>query len=171
MLIRPELIEAVAETLEGLAITAPKATSQGAIGEGSAVRSEASILLFHPRERGESKPTAETPLLEINFFETDERAMIIVHSALGMVEMHDIEEVRILDATREVAIFSRVQAMGKIDMLTISAQGVLQVYSNIARELEGRDLESLPEEDLRAAVALKVFTGGAKVFTSTETAA
>lgn len=171
MLIRPELIDALAETLEGLAVSAPNGVAES---EESNTRIESSILLFHPRSNttGNEKQgrLQETPLLEINFFESDERTMIIVHSALGMVEMHGVEEVRLLEATREAAFLAR-GASGKTSMLTVSAQGVLQVYSNISQEIEGKELEDLSEEDLRAAVALKVFLGNARVFTSTEAAA
>jgi hypothetical protein len=90
---------------------------------------------------------------------------VIVHSALGMVELHDVEEIRICDATEEIAIFARAIA-GSVSVCTVSSRGVLQVYMNIPRSVTETELADLDEKDLRAAVALKVFTENARVFTA-----
>jgi hypothetical protein len=42
----------------------------------------------------------------------------------------------------------------------------LQVYMNIPRSVTETELADLDEKDLRAAVALKVFTENARVFTA-----
>src|SRR5216110_1392213 len=108
MLIKPKVLDALAETLEGLALS----------GEAKRSRSkpqEASLLIYHPQAR--SGKTSGTPLVEINFFEDIEGCTMIVNSALGMVEMHEVEEIRLVDSTREAAFFGRMRG-GKLSMVT-----------------------------------------------------
>jgi hypothetical protein len=82
-----------------------------------------------------------------------------------MVELHEVEEIRIAPSTREAAFLGRARS-GKISMVTVSSRGVLQVYSNIARSVSKKELAEIGDEDLRAAVALKVFSEDARIFTN-----
>ncbi len=151
MLIQPDVLELLADTLEGIVV--PSADNSH----------EATILLFHGEDKALTQ--AKTPLIELNLFEKDDEAMVIVHSALGMVELREVEEIRICDATEEIAIFARAIA-GSVSVCTVSSRGVLQVYLNIPRSVTEKELADLDEKDLRAAVALKVFTENARVFSA-----
>ncbi len=86
-----------------------------------------------------------------------------VASALGIVELSAVEQVHVSAATRETAFIAKASA-GKITMVTVSSSGILQVYSNIARSVASKDIAKLSTEELRAAIALKVFTEGGKKF-------
>ena len=157
MLIRPELIERLADTLEGIPMNHAGATST----------SEASILVYHSGQSGSGAgPVAgESPLLEINLTESDAGTSVLVNSALGMVELHGVEEIRLLDATEEAAFYSR-PGPGKLSFLTISSCGVLQAYMNIDESLRDAELSDIADSDLRAAVALKIFGENSEVFES-----
>lgn len=166
MLLEPKLIERLADILEGIPVShAPKQPAEG---------HEASVLVFHSgRPKDGAGPVAgESPLLEINLFETDREATVMVHSALGMVELHGLDEIRILEATEEAAFFSHsASAHGdahgeQVSMLTISSHGVIQVYMNVPQTLADMELTDVADHDLRAAVALKVFGEHAEVFRS-----
>ncbi|MEP7236125.1 MAG: hypothetical protein ABI778_12595, partial [Ignavibacteriota bacterium] len=61
------------------------------------------------------------------------------------------------ESTREVAFFGKVRS-AKTTMVTVSAAGVLQVYGNLSPSLANKDLTKLAPEDLRAAIALKIFS-------------
>lgn len=151
---RKELIDSLAETLEGIAVGG---------NEGPTGPQEASILLFHPRENNSSaNPLREVPLLELNLFEVGDRFSIILQSALGMIEMHDVDEIRLLELTNEAAFFSRNGE--KLSLLTLSSHGVIQSYMNIASSLADTELQDMNEADLRAGVALKMFMDNAQVF-------
>jgi hypothetical protein len=159
---RKDLIESLAETLEGIAVGIPG-------GEASANPTEASILLFHPREAAAPESRLrEVPLLELNLFETGrtndgpERFSVILQSALGMIEMHDVDEIRLLDMTNEAAFVSRNG--NKLSLLTLSSHGVIQSYTNIEASLAEREISEIDEADLRAGVALKMFMENAQVF-------
>ena len=152
MLIKQRLLDALSETLEGLAVGAPPSRKK---------KQEATVLLYAPGE----KTARQTPVLEISLFESETGCTLIVNSALGMVELHEVEEVRVSPATREAAFFGRQRA-GKMSMVTVSSRGVLQVYSNITRSVSKKELGDIGDEDLRAAVALKVFSDDARVFTN-----
>jgi len=155
MLIRPELIDRLAETLEGIAMTS---------GSGSASR-EASVLVYHAGAAANGAPVAgESPLLEINLVETDAEASVLVNSALGTVELRGVQEIRLLEATEEAAFYCRSE--GRVSVMTLSSRGVIQVYMNIAEALRDMDLGSVADQDLRAAVALKIFEENAEVFTA-----
>jgi hypothetical protein len=161
MLLQPELIEALAETLEGLLLPNADASSH-----------DATILVFHPRDKKDAKQAvagkhnaSSTPLLEINLSEQNDQCNAVIHSALGMLELRDIEEVRLSPSTEEAALFLHTSEP-LVTVVTISSHGVLQVYANVPRSVSARDLSDLAEEDLRAAVALKIFSEGARVFTS-----
>lgn len=153
---RKEMIESLADTLEGIAVAGTESTPAGP--------QEASILLFHPRENAQSAETTlrEVPLLELNLFEVGERFSVILQSALGMIEMHDVDEIRLLDLTNEAAFLSRTGS--KLSLLTVSSHGVIQSYINIAASLADVELQDMEEADLRAGVALKMFMENAQVF-------
>ena len=156
MLLEPKLIERLADILEGI----PVSHAVRPISEGHG----ASVLVYHSgRPASGSGPVAgESPLLEINFFENDLGATVMVHSALGMVELHGVDEIRLLEATEEAAFFSHSDE--QVSMLTISSHGVIQVYMNVPQQLAEMDLADVSERDLRAAVALKVFGEHAEIF-------
>ena len=160
MLIRPELIDRLAEVLEGIVMPGAE-TSQGA------VRREASVLVYHTtRSNGQSSsaPLAgESPLLEINLIESDDDVSVLVASALGMVELHRIDEIRLLESTEEAAFYCHA-IPGRLSVLTLSSNGVIQVYMNIDETLAGLELSEIADGDLRAAVALKIFSENAEVF-------
>src|SRR5579872_1764111 len=127
MLIRTEFIDRLAETLEGIAVSNARETTAGL--------REASVLVYRASGMDVGGPVAgESPLLEINFIENEGTACVVVTSALGIAEMHGIDEVRLLEATEEAAFYSR-EASGKISLLTVSSRGSLQVYMNIAESL------------------------------------
>jgi hypothetical protein len=161
MLIRPALIDRLAETLEGIAMT-----NAGTTGQGHA--REASVLVYHAGRPAAGGPLAgESPLLEINLSESDSSATVIVNSALGMIELHGIDEIRLLEVTEEAAFYSR-ESPGKISVLTLSSRGVIQVYMNIAESLQDAELADIADSDLRAAVALKIFAENAEVFRNSD---
>ena len=158
MLIRPDLIERLADTLEGIAVS-------NAAQQSKPNAREASVLVYRSNATtGEAAPRAgEVPLLEINLMESDGEACAVVTSALGIVELHGIEEVRLLEATEEAAFYSRPKP-GKLSFLTVSSRGAIQVYMNISESLEQVELSETSDEDLRAAVALKIFAEHTQVF-------
>lgn len=163
MLIKPELIERLADTLEGIPVTLANETEPE-------VRREAGILVYHsgrPQTVGTGPLAGESPLLDITLMESDASCSVLVNSALGMIELHDVDEIRLLESTEEAAFYSR-SAAGKLTMLTLSSRGIVQVYMNVAEALADRDLNDLRDEDLRAAVALKIFQENAEVYRKAE---
>ncbi|HWF44468.1 MAG TPA: hypothetical protein VG537_07495 [Candidatus Kapabacteria bacterium] len=161
MLIRPELIDRLAEILEGIVMPGAE-TSQGAL------RREASVLVYHTgRSNGPAgAPLAgESPLLEINLMESEDDVSVLVASALGMVELHRIDEIRLLESTEEAAFYCHA-IPGRLSVLTLSSNGVIQVYMNIDEMLAGLELSEIADGDLRAAVALKIFSENAEVFSN-----
>ena len=156
MLIRTEFIDRLAETLEGIAVSNPRETAAG--------QREASVLVYRASGVDVGGPVAgESPLLEINLIESDGKACVVVTSALGIAEMHAIDEVRLLGATEEAAFYSR-EGSGKISVLTVSSRGSIQVYMNILESLADMELSEVSDDDLRAAVALKIFAEHTEVF-------
>ncbi len=146
MLFRKELIEALAETLEGITLPASGA--------------EQTVVLFHTREVANQK---SQPILEIVMSESAQPS-VVIHSALGVMEFREVEEVRLSPSTEEAAFFMRTWE-GNVSVVTISSRGVLQVYQNVPARVRERELAELEATDLRAAVALKIFSEGAQVFT------
>ena len=166
MLIKPELIERLADVLEGIPVTLANETSPQ-------LRREAGILVYHsgrPQTVGSGPVAGESPLLDITLTETDAACSVLVNSALGMIELHDVDEIRLLESTEEAAFYSHQSASGKVSLLTLSSRGVLQVYMNVAESLTDSDLSDLADEDLRAAVAMKIFQENAEVFRKAEAA-
>jgi hypothetical protein len=159
MLIRPELIDRLADTLEGIAVSSAAETRDGV--------AEASILIYHSgRPKDGTGPVAgESPLLEISLSESGDDAALVVSGALGIVEMHGLEEIRLLEATEEAAFYSR-ETPGKISVITLSSRGVIQAYLNVAEGLIDTDFADVADDDLRAAVALKIFAENGEVFRS-----
>jgi hypothetical protein len=157
MLIRPELIDRLADTIEGIAITSA--------AEAKAGSAEASILIYHAgrSEAGNGPVAGESPLLEINLRESEDDAVLFVSGALGIVEMHGIEEIRLLEATEEAAFYSR-ETPGRLSVITLSSHGVIQAYLNVAESLIDMDFADVPDDDLRTAVALKIFAENGEVF-------
>lgn len=141
MLFKQKTIDLVAETVEGIVVGAYAKPSE----------TEASILIFHPQKKGDS------PLVEIVMTETPKRAKLMVQSSIGIVELSDVTEVRVSKPTREVAFFGKASG-GKITMLTVSSYGVLQVYSNVSPKLTKKDITDISGENLRAAIAMKIFS-------------
>ncbi len=86
-------------------------------------------------------------------------------SALGIVELHAIDEIRLLEATEEAAFYSRPKT-GRLSVLTVSSRGVMQVYMNVAESLLDSELTEVSDDDLRAAVALKIFAENAEIYRS-----
>jgi hypothetical protein len=165
MLIKPELIERLADTLEGIAVTLANESAPQ-------LRREAGILVYHsgrPQSIGAGPVAGESPLLDITLSETDAACTVLVNSALGMIELHDVDEIRLLESTEEAAFYSH-QSSAKVSILTLSSRGVLQVYMNVAESLADSDLNDLADEDLRAAVAMKIFQENAEVFRKAEAA-
>lgn len=154
MLLEPNLIERLADILEGIPVSHASAQNSGR---------EASILVYHSGHTTAGPVAGESPLLEINFSETDSDCSVMVHSALGMVELHGVDEVRLLEPTEEAAFFSHAAGQ-QVSMLTLSSRGVIQVYMNVSQNLEAMELNDIADRDLRAAVALKVFSEQAEVF-------
>jgi hypothetical protein len=143
MLFRKKVIESVAEVLEGVVVAPHQA-----------------ILIFG----GTKAKSGDMPLVEISFAEgKGKTASVQLASALGIVELSAVEQVHTSPATREAAFVAKASA-GKITMVTVSSTGILQVYSNIARSVASKDIAKLSTEELRAAIALKVFTEGGKKF-------
>jgi hypothetical protein len=141
MLFREKVVEQVADALSGIALPAKKL--RGSV--------DASVLVY--QTKGQS---GEAPLVEITFTENPARRNVMIQSPLGIVELNEVEEVRLSESTREVAFFGKVRS-GKTTMVTVSSMGVLQVYSNLTPSLGKKDLTKLDSEDLRAAIALKIF--------------
>lgn len=160
MLLTPELIERLADILEGIAVSHPHTGSQSEPGTH-----ESSILVYHSgRPQSGTGPLAgESPLLEIHCMESATDLCVTVTSALGVVELHAIDEIRLLEATEEAAFFSHDDA-GRISMLTLSSRGVLQVYLNLPESLADAELSDISDRDLRAAVALKIFAENSDIF-------
>ncbi|MEI8135072.1 MAG: hypothetical protein WCH46_08385 [bacterium] len=148
MLFRQKVIERVADALSGVAL--PSKSARGT--------ADASVLVYQRKKSG-----ADAPLVEITFSENPARRNVMVQSPLGIVELNDVEEIRLSESTREVAFFSKVRS-GKTTMVTVSAAGVLQVYGNVSSSLGKKDLTKLDSEDLRAAIALKIFNESAVGF-------
>lgn len=141
MLFKQKTIDLVAETVEGIVVGASVKRSD----------MEASILIFHPQKKGDS------PLVEIVMIESPKRAKLLVQSPIGIVELSDVTEVRVSKATREVAFFDKASG-GKVTMLTVSSYGVIQVYSNVSPKLTKKDITEISGENLRAAIAMKIFS-------------
>ena len=154
MLIEPKLIERLADILEGIPVTHASLQTSAR---------EVSILVYHAGHITDGPVAGESPLLEIGISETDRDCSVMVNSALGMVELHGVDEVRLLEATEEAAFFSHAGSE-QVSMLTISSRGVIQVYMNVSQNLEAMELGDISDRDLRAAVALKVFSEQAEVF-------
>jgi len=176
MFIRPELIDRLADTLEGIAVSNVDDHPSTVDDRSSTVddrsytahekrdgRLEANILIYHSGTAEGGRLAGESPLLEINLIETDREASLLASSALGIVEFHAISEVRLLEATEEAAFYSR-GAGGTISVLTVSSRCVMQVYTNISESLVDMELTDVSDDDLRAAVALKIFAENAEVF-------
>lgn len=143
MLFRKKVIEAVAEVLEGVVIAS------------------SSVFVFGA---GSKKKSGELPLVQLLLAEPRGKSPTVqINSALGIVELSAVEEVHISEATREAAFIAKAGA-GKITIVTVSSTGVLQVYSNISRSIASREFAKITSEELRAAIALKVFTEGGKKF-------
>ena len=153
MLIEPKLIERLADILEGIPVSHASPQSGR----------EASILVYHAGHVTDGPVAGESPLLEISISEHDTDCSVMVNSALGMVELHGVDEVRLLEATEEAAFFSHAGEQ-QVSMLTISSRGVIQVYMNVSQNLEAMELGDISDRELRAAVALKVFGEQAEVF-------
>jgi hypothetical protein len=134
-----------AETLEGIAVGAKPA-------KGSV---DASILIFHPEKKN------GVPLVELALTETNKYCRAMIQSPLGVVEIAEVDEVRVSLPTKEIAFFSKERG-GKTTMVTVSSYGVLQVYSHISKKLADKDIAKIDGEDLRAAIALKVFAKRSK---------
>jgi hypothetical protein len=148
MLFRQKVVERIADALNGVAL--PTKKSRG--------RADASVLVFQ-----RSGKTTDAPLVEISMTESDAASNVMIQSPLGIVELNDVEGVRLSEATREVAFFGKVRS-GKMTMVTVSSAGVLQVYGNLSPSLGTKDLTKLAPEDLRAAIALKIFSESAAGF-------
>ncbi len=163
MLIRTKLIDRLAETLEGIAVSNAHPATQKPEDYH-----EANVLVYHSSGADVGGPVAgESPLLEITLVETDGQVCVVVTSALGIAEMHAVEEVRLLDATEEAAFYSR-EGPGRISVLTVSSRGAIQAYMNIAESLAAMELSEVSDDDLRAAVALKIFAEHTEVFRNEE---
>jgi hypothetical protein len=163
MLIKPELIERLADILEGIPVTLANQTEPE-------VRREAGILVYHsgrPQTIGAGPIAGESPLLDITLIETDAACSVLVNSALGMIELHDVEEIRLLESTEEAAFYSHPTS-GRLSVLTLSSRGVLQVYMNVSESLADSDLNDVRDEDLRAAVAIKIFQENSEIYRRTE---
>ncbi|GEM_PF-2077006 len=158
MLLGPKLIERLAETLEGIAIS-------NARDFANDDRREASVLIYHADRSADGPVAGESPLLELSLTEAGSEASLMASSALGIVELHGIEEVRLLEATEEAAFYARPRP-GWLSVLTVSSRGVMQVYMNVAESLIDAELTEVSDDDLRAAVALKIFAENAEIFKS-----
>jgi hypothetical protein len=149
MLFRQKVVEQIADALEGIALAGKK--SRSAV--------DASVLVYQSRGKA-----TDAPLIEITLTENDAKTNVMIQSPLGIVELNDVEGVRLSEATREVAFFSKIRS-GKMTIITVSSAGVLQVYGNLSPSLGTKDLTKLASEDLRAAIALKIFNESSKGFT------
>lgn len=145
MLFTEKTIAKLAETLEGIAVGAKSV-------KGSV---DASVLIFHPEKKN------GVPLVELALTESKKMCRTMIQSPLGVVELAEVEEVRVSVPTKEVAFFAKERG-GKTTMVTVSSYGVLQVYSQISRKLADKDVSKIDGEDLRAAIALKVFAKRSK---------
>jgi hypothetical protein len=154
MLFRKEVVDALAETLEGLVLSSTSHT------EGTS-RAEHTVVLFHTRDKAAAKKGS--PILEIELREAAGDIWVVIHSALGVMELRNVEEVRLSPSTEEAAFFVR-SISGHVSVTTVSSHGVLQVYQNVPAKVREKELADLSEYDLRAAVALKIFAEGATVF-------
>ncbi len=148
MLFRQKVVEGIADALSGIAL----------VGKKLRGRTDASVLVFQSTGKA-----TDAPLVEISMTENAEKTNVMIQSPLGLVELNDVEEVRLSESTREVAFFGKTRG-GKMTMVTVSSAGVLQVYGNLAPSLGSKDLAKLEPEDLRAAIALKIFNGKAAGF-------
>lgn len=145
MLFTEKTIAKLAETLEGIAVGAKSV-------KGSV---DASILIFHPENKN------GVPLVELALTESKKTCRTMIQSPLGVVELAEVEEVTVSTPTKEVAFFAKERG-GKTTMVTVSSYGVLQVYSQISKKLADKDISKIDGEDLRAAIALKVFAKKSK---------
>ncbi|MDP4219294.1 MAG: hypothetical protein Q8916_02325 [Bacteroidota bacterium] len=143
MLFRQKIVEGIADALDGVALAGKKMRG----------RTNASVLVFHPMGK-----STDAPLVEISLVESDAKSNVTIQSPLGLVELNEVEEVRLSESTREIAFFGKTRG-GKLTMVTVSSAGVLQVYGNLSPSLGAKDLTMLAPEDLRAAIALKIFSG------------
>jgi hypothetical protein len=143
MLFRKNVISAVAEVLEGVHLA-----------------SGSSVLVY-----GGKRKTGDMPLVELTFADgRGKQPSVQIASALGIVELSAVEQVHVSPATREAAFIAKASGAGKITMVTVSSSGILQVYSNISRSIASKDFAKISSDELRAAIALKVFTEGGKRF-------
>jgi hypothetical protein len=148
MLFQQKVVERLADALSGIALPAKK--SRGNV--------DASVLVY--QTKGAS---SDAPLVEITLTENADKRNVMIQSPLGIVELNEVEEIRLSESTREVAFFGKIRA-GKTTMVTVSSMGVLQVYANLTPSLGKKDLTKLASEDLRAAIALKIFSEKAAGF-------
>lgn len=139
MLFKQKLIDRIAETVDGIATNS--SSKKGTV--------DMSIFIYPKQNR-------DTPLVEIALIESKKSCRIMVQSPLGIVELAEVDDIRISAPTREVAFISKERG-SKMTMVTVSAQGVLQVYSHISGKLKKQDLTKVTSESLRAAIAMKVF--------------
>lgn len=139
MVFKQKLIDLIAETVDGIATNSN--SKKGTV--------DVSIFIYPSQKR-------DTPLVEIALVEDSKNCRIMVQSPLGIVELAEVDDIKISTPTREVAFISKERG-SKMTMVTVSAQGVLQVYSHISGKLKKLDLTKVTSESLRAAIALKVF--------------
>jgi hypothetical protein len=139
MLFKQKLVDKIAEAIEGIAVASVDTKSAG------------SVFVYHPQRRN------DTPIVEITYSEADDLCRVLIQSALGTCDLTDVRDVRISDATREVAFMTK-ERNGRLTMATVSSYGVIQVYSNISTKLAKKDVAKVAPDDLRAAIALKLFT-------------
>lgn len=145
MLFTEKTIAKLADTLEGIAIGAKPV-------KGSV---DASVLIFNPEKKN------GVPLVEVALTETKTVCRAMIQSPIGVVDLAEVAEVMVSLPTKEVAFFAKERG-GKTTMVTVSSYGVLQVYSHISRKLADKDIAKIEAEDLRAAIALKVFAKKSK---------
>lgn len=139
MLFKQKLVDRIAEAVEGIAVASPDAKVGG------------SVLVYHPQRRN------DTPVVEITYSEDESGCRVLIQSALGTCDLADVRDVLISDATREVAFLTKERS-GRLTMATVSSYGVMQVYSDISPKLAKKDVGAVAPDDLRAAIALKLFT-------------
>ncbi len=138
MLFTQKKLTDLTDTLEGILIGAPK---RGSL--------DARILIYHPEQKS-------VPVVDITLVEKLRGAKVIIQSPLGIVELADVEDVRFSKTTREAAFFGKVTG-GRQTFITVSSYGVIQVYGSVKPSLGNKDIKDLSDDDLRAAVAMKIF--------------
>lgn len=145
------VFESIAEILEAVELPVHAEVTSGTAGQAA---TDSTTLILYAPARGAAREGV--PLMEIHLTKLQAGYRVSAMSGVGVIEWNHFDEIRLLESTGEVA-FVREDSNNRISLLTISSRGVIQIYAYLDRSLLEADLAEVDENDLRSAVALKMF--------------